>query len=42
MAQRKHCAVCGMVVRRGEGTFYKNRLIHERCLTIARIIWYRL
>ncbi|MDO8724464.1 MAG: hypothetical protein Q7J35_00155 [Candidatus Methanoperedens sp.] len=42
MAQKKHCAVCSMVVRRGEGMFYNKRLIHKKCLIKARLIWYRL
>jgi hypothetical protein len=42
LAQEKHFAVCEKAVKKGEGTFYKHRLIHKKCLSIAKIIWYRL
>lgn len=38
----KTCAVCGRKVYRGTGTYYAGRLVHKKCLGIAKIQRYKL
>jgi ribosomal protein L24E len=38
----KTCAVCGLKVYPGTGTYYGGRLVHTTCLGVAKIQRYRL
>jgi len=38
----KTCAVCNQKVHRGTGTYYAGRLIHKKCMEIAKIRRFKL
>ena len=38
----KTCAVCGKPVHQGTGTHFAGRLIHQHCIPMAEMMWFRL
>lgn len=39
--QFKKCKVCNKNIKKGEGGYFQNNLIHKKCLSMAKVNWFK-